>query len=62
MTYHEFVAYLRATSEHCRSCADAATDVEAADALREVAAEMESAAVAFEGAERFTKVRELISG
>lgn len=61
MTYPEFVAYLRATSEHCRTCADTATDAEAAVALREVAGELESAAFAFEGAEKFDKARELLN-
>jgi len=43
MTRREFVEYLRANSVRCRTHAGNASDREAAQALREVAAEMEIA-------------------
>jgi len=43
------VETLRANAERCRSLAEAAIDREVADALREIARDMEQAASAIEG-------------
>ena len=51
MTYRELVEYLRTKSERCRSIADTATDAEAAQALREVAAELETVSLTLEAAQ-----------
>jgi len=51
MTYRELVEYLRTKSARCRSFAETATDVEAAQALREVAEELETASFTLEAAE-----------
>lgn len=48
----QLVEYLRTVSARCRSFAETATDPEAAQALREVADEMEMTVGAVEGTER----------
>ncbi len=51
MTYRQLVEYLRASSERCRTHANNASDAEAAQALREVADELENAVLALEDAD-----------
>jgi len=51
MTYRQLLEYLRVSSARCRLCADAASDAEAAKALRQVADKMESAISTLEVAE-----------
>ena len=49
MMRHQLVEYLRSVSARCRSFAETATDPEAAQALREVADEMDMTVGAVEG-------------
>jgi len=51
MTYRELVEYLRTKSVRCRSFADTATDTEAAQALREIAEELETVSLTLEAAQ-----------
>ena len=51
MTYRQLVDYLRTNSAFCRSCANDASDAEAAEALRQVAGKMESAISVLENAQ-----------
>ena len=52
MTYPQLVNYLRTNSARCRTCAETASDAEAAQTLRQLADKMEVAVSAMEDAER----------